>query len=115
MRKFYRLCSLVLILAILCSFLSGCLSGTGSRTPEAVAERAITSLFRMDGADLMDCILPSLSAIYKASANFAQQLTGEDPEKQLVNDFLEDLSNHYEIGQRPDNYYVIVFECGGIL
>lgn len=92
----YRVFSLILILVMVSSILTGC-AATGSTSPEALVKRVMHAVFAVDGEEVMDCILPELSAAYRISRQLTMQLTGEDPELEIMDDFLESISETYNI------------------
>lgn len=96
MRLRYRIHALIIAVAMLSSILTGC-DATGSSSPEALVKRVMHAVFAVDGEEVMDCILPELSAAYRLSRQLTMQLTGEDPELEIMEDFLDSLSVTYNI------------------
>lgn len=96
MKLRYRINALIIAVAMLSSILTGC-AATGSSSPEALVKRVMHAVFAVDGEEVMDCILPELSAAYRLSRQLTMQLTGEDPELEIMEDFLDSISVTYNI------------------
>lgn len=91
-----RVLSIVLLIVICATSLTGC-SSTGSKTPEALVKRVMHAAITLDGEDLMDCILPELSAAYRMAVQFTASMTGQNPEKALAEEYYQGLVATYEL------------------
>ena len=96
MKLRHRIFAFLLSVVMLSSVLTGC-AATGSSSPEALVKRVMHAVFAVDGEEVMDCILPELSTAYRISRQLTMQLTGEDPELEIMDDFLESISVTYNI------------------
>lgn len=85
----------IILLFVLCvGALTGC-AATGAKSPEELVRRLVKAAFSMNGEDLMDCILPSLSNVYRATLQFSASLTGQDPEKALAQEMYQTFASNY--------------------
>lgn len=91
-----KVLAIILLIVICATSLSGC-SSTGSKTPEALVKRVVHAAITLDGEDLMDCILPELSVAYRMTIQLSASVTGQNPEKELAEEYYQNLAAAYEL------------------